>query len=280
MNLRLILLFTILYPVAGYTQTEANSFSSIAEELIVTSRKREENSQSVPISISAFSGETIEEIGIFTYEDLDRISPNLQVVKNGAYGTAAVTIRGVGGSGISVTSESQAATYIDGAYIPRTQGNFLDLWDLERVEVLKGPQGTLFGKNSTVGAVSFFYNKPNFDSQNYKVRVGAGTDSRNELALMANLPISDITALRFSYSQEKQDGYIYNTTRNEFSGAIDAETIRLSGIYKLSKDIDILFSHVNYNRDGSRVLGACEVIAHPLNGSGPVSYTHLRDHET
>ena len=270
MNLRLILLFTILYPVAGYTQTEANSFSSIAEELIVTSRKREENSQSVPISISAFSGETIEEIGIFTYEDLDRISPNLQVVKNGAYGTAAVTIRGVGGSGISVTSESQAATYIDGAYIPRTQGNFLDLWDLERVEVLKGPQGTLFGKNSTVGAVSFFYNKPNFDSQNYKVRVGAGTDSRNELALMANLPISDITALRFSYSQEKQDGYIYNTTRNEFSGAIDAETIRLSGIYKLSNDIDILFSHVNYNRDGSRVLGACEVISHPLNGTGQI----------
>ena len=268
MNLRLILLFTILYPVAGYTQTEANSFSSIAEELIVTSRKREENSQSVPISISAFSGETIEEIGIFTYEDLDRISPNLQVVKNGAYGTAAVTIRGVGGSGISVTSESQAATYIDGAYIPRTQGNFLDLWDLERVEVLKGPQGTLFGKNSTVGAVSFFYNKPNFDSQNYKVRVGAGTDSRNELALMANLPISDITALRFSYSQEKQDGYIYNTTRNEFSGAIDAETIRLSGIYKLSNAIDIFFSHVNYNRDGNRVLGACEVIAHPLNGTG------------
>ena len=116
MNLRLILLFTILYPVAGYTQTEANSFSSIAEELIVTSRKREENSQSVPISISAFSGETIEEIGIFTYEDLDRISPNLQVVKNGAYGTAAVTIRGVGGSGISVTSESQAATYIAVSY--------------------------------------------------------------------------------------------------------------------------------------------------------------------
>ena len=112
----------------------------------------------------------------------------------------------------------------------------------------------MFGKNSTVGAVSFFYKKPNFDSQNFKVRVGAGTDSRNELALMANLPISDIAALRFSYSQEKQDGYIYNTTRNEFSGAIDAETIRLSGIYKLSNAIDILFSHVNYNRDGNRVL--------------------------
>ena len=92
MNLRLILLFTILYPVAGYTQTEANSFISIAEELIVTSRKREENSQSVPISISAFSGETIEEIGIFTYEDLDRISPNLQVVKNGAYGLSLIHI--------------------------------------------------------------------------------------------------------------------------------------------------------------------------------------------
>ena len=62
-------------------------------------------------------------------------------------------------------------------------------------------------------------NKPSFDSQNYKIRVGAGTDSRNELALMANLPDLDFTALRFSYSQEKQDGYIYNTTRNEFSGS-------------------------------------------------------------
>ena len=270
MNLRLILIFFVAFPLAGYAQIETNSFSNLAEEVIVTARKREENSQSVPISISAFTGETIEEIGIYTYEDLDRISPNLQVVKNGAYGTAAVTIRGVGGSGISVTSESQAATYIDGAYIPRTQGNFLDLWDLNRVEVLKGPQGTLFGKNSTVGAVSFFYNKPSFDSQNYKIRVGAGTDSRNELALMANLPISDFTALRFSYSQEKQDGYIYNTTRNEFSGALDAETIRLSGVYKLSEDINVFLSHVNYNRDGSRALGACRIVAHPLNGTGVV----------
>tara|TARA_A100001388_G_scaffold261141_1_gene229785 strand:- start:339 stop:2834 length:2496 start_codon:yes stop_codon:yes gene_type:complete len=268
MNLRFILIFFIVFPLAGYTQSEANSFSNLAEEVIVTARKREENSQSVPISISAYTGETIEQIGIYTYEDLDRISPNLQVIKNGAFGTAAVTIRGVGGSGISVTSESQAATYVDGVYVPRTQGNFLDLWDLERVEVLKGPQGTLFGKNSTVGAVSFFYNKPNFDSQNYKMRVGVGSDSRNELALMANLPVSDLTSLRFSYSQEKQDGYIYNTTRNEFSGAIDAETIRLSGVHKFSNDLDIFFSHVNYNRDGNRVLGACEVVAHPLNGIG------------
>ena len=121
MNLRFILIFFIVFPLAGYTQSEANSFSNLAEEVIVTARKREENSQSVPISISAYTGETIEQIGIYTYEDLDRISPNLQVIKNGAFGTAAVTIRGVGGSGISVTSESQAATYVDGVYVPRTQ---------------------------------------------------------------------------------------------------------------------------------------------------------------
>ena len=112
---------------------------------------------SIGTNIIPFTGETIEQIGIYTYEDLDQISPNLQVVKNGAYGTTAVTIRGVGGSGISVTSESKTYCYIiDGAYIPELKGNFLDLWDLNRVEMIKGPQGTLFGKNSTVGAVSFF----------------------------------------------------------------------------------------------------------------------------
>ena len=130
MRLKILLIIISLNPVLGFSQSTQNTFSNISEEVIVTARKREEGSQSVPISISAFSGETLEEVGIFTYEDLDRVSPNLQVVKNGAYGTSAVTIRGVGGSGFSVTSESQAATYIDGIYVSRTQGNFLDLWDL------------------------------------------------------------------------------------------------------------------------------------------------------
>ena len=270
MHLRILLITILLNPVLGFSQSNQNTFSNISEEVIVTARKREEGSQSVPISISAFSGETLEEVGIFTYEDLDRVSPNLQVVKNGAYGTAAVTIRGVGGSGFSVTSESQAATYIDGIYVSRTQGNFLDLWDLDRVEVLKGPQGTLFGKNSTVGAVSFFYNKPSLEGEDFKVRIGAGSDSRDELAFMANLPISANSGLRVSYSSERQDGYIYNNTLNNFSGEIDAETLRVSGLYNFNDDITLNFSHVIYNRDGSRALGACKIVAHPLNGSGAV----------
>ena len=73
----------LLNPILGFSQSSQNTFSNISEEVIVTARKREEGSQSVPISISAFSGETLEEVGIFTYEDLDRVSPNLQVVKNG-----------------------------------------------------------------------------------------------------------------------------------------------------------------------------------------------------
>ena len=85
MRLKILLIIISLNPVLGFSQSTQNTFSNISEEVIVTARKREEGSQSVPISISAFSGETLEEVGIFTYEDLDRVSPNLQVVKNGAY---------------------------------------------------------------------------------------------------------------------------------------------------------------------------------------------------
>ena len=85
---------------------------------------------------------------------------------------------------------------------------------------------------------------------------------------MANLPISDHSGLRVSYSNERQDGYIYNNTLNNFSGEIIADTLRVSGLYIFNDDLTLNLSHVIYNRDGSRALGACKIVAHPLNGSG------------
>jgi iron complex outermembrane receptor protein len=132
--------------------------AQIIEEVIVTAQKREENIQDVPISIQAFSGETLEVKGIHTVADLQQVTSGLQF--GSTAGFPIVFLRGVGTDVFLPTEDPSITTYIDGIYIPMSQGVAQGLGGVQRVEVLKGPQGTLFGRNSTGGAISIVTKKP------------------------------------------------------------------------------------------------------------------------
>ena len=165
-----------------------NSFQEITtiEEIVVTSRRREESAQTVPVAISAYTENDLVSKNISTIDDVDNIAPNFSFFQNGSIGNASsVGIRGVGNSFSSSLREPSVGIYVDGAYISRQQGNLFDFWDLDRLEVIKGPQGTLFGRNNTTGAVQVIYNKPLF-SDEAKIKVGFGSRLLNESALMFN----------------------------------------------------------------------------------------------
>ena len=131
---------------------EAETRSDGLAEIVVTAQKRAENVQDVPISITAFTGETLAAAGIEDVRDLRRITPNLNFTTAAQTANTRIQIRGVGTSGNSAI-EPSVASFVDGVYIPRIGSLLAGLNDISSVEVLRGPQGTLFGRNASMGAV-------------------------------------------------------------------------------------------------------------------------------
>ena len=123
------------------------------EEITVTARRREENLQRTPVSIAAFTAAELEERSSFTLDSIGKMTANMKFEKgsSGNRNSAHVFIRGVGQKDNSITNDPGVGIYVDGVYFPRIQGSVIDLLDIERIEVLRGPQGTLFGKNTVGG---------------------------------------------------------------------------------------------------------------------------------
>ncbi|MBK8994094.1 MAG: TonB-dependent receptor [Gammaproteobacteria bacterium] len=159
------------------------------EEMVVTAQKREENLQAVPISISALSATDIERRGVNNAADLMSTMPNMGgFTSPGSRGTSAVTMRGVaGGSPANLSVDQAIAQYIDGVLIGKQVGSTLDVAELERVEVLRGPQGTLYGRNSTGGAINFITRKPTGEFGG-KITATVGSDSLWGLRGNVNTP--------------------------------------------------------------------------------------------
>lgn len=156
---------TIPVDVAGEqeaaTTTEGEAARGSIEEIVVTAQKREENLQDVPIAISAFTSDQLETQGTQTTKDLTQITPGLTITELAGY--TFIYLRGVGSDAFVASADPSIATYVDGVYVPIGHGFAQELGSVERVEVLKGPQGTLFGRNSTGGAISVTTKKPGND---------------------------------------------------------------------------------------------------------------------
>lgn len=178
--------------------------SRFLEEIVVTAQKREENLQDVPISINAFSADALEVRGINNPTDLKLVTPSL--VYDELVGYAVIYIRGVGADLLTPTAEPSVATYIDGVYLPLNHGLAKDFTPVERVEVLKGPQGTLFGRNATGGAINIITVKPDED---WRIRTEAGIGSFSEKRAKAYLagPLFDGLTFSIAGLYSDQDPY-------------------------------------------------------------------------
>jgi iron complex outermembrane recepter protein len=199
-------------------------------EIIVTAQKRSESVQKVPISIAAFNGETLEKANVLTVMDLPRIASNFQSVRSSNTGSTRIGIRGVG-SLANTLIEPSVAVFVDGVYVPRSGSILGSFLDMEGVEVLRGPQGTLFGRNASVGALSLRSALPRNEFSG-EVSGEAGSFDRYKLSGHVNIPLGENIAARFAgmgqwYKgpwQNRLDGKRYGGSDDmAFRGTIKAD---------------------------------------------------------
>ena len=199
-------------------------------EIIVTAQKRSESVQKGPISIAAFNGETMEKANVLTVMDLPRIASNFQSVRSSNTGSTRIGIRGVG-SLANTLIEPSVAVFVDGVYVPRSGSILGSFLDMEGVEVLRGPQGTLFGRNASVGALSLHSALPRNEFSG-AVSGEAGSFDRYKLSGHVNIPLGENIAARFAgmgqwYKgpwQNRLDGKRYGGSDDmAFRGTIKAD---------------------------------------------------------
>jgi iron complex outermembrane receptor protein len=193
-------------------EPQAAADTTELQDIIVTAERRSTNLQDTPLSILAVTQTEITAKGIEDLEDLSKFSPNLSISPTRGSGNNAANfvIRGIAGGG-GATGERGVGLYVDGVYVPRTSGAILRVLDVDRVEVLRGPQGTLFGRNSTGGAIRIFSKQPTSKTEAY-IRGTIGNMDRRDIVGMVNLPLGDTFAIRAQGAYLDQDGYVKRGT--------------------------------------------------------------------
>jgi iron complex outermembrane receptor protein len=191
----------------GAAQTSAAQETTVFEPVIVTAQKREQNIYEVPVAISAFTAETMERQGISDLTDIGKFVPNLNVTGFSAGHTSSVNpfIRGIGLQDHLITTDPGVGVYLDGVYLGRQVGQNWSLANIERVEVLRGPQGTLYGRNSIGGAINIITRQPG-DEEGGRVSFTGGSRGRMNADFYTNMQLSDRFAMSLTGAYQHRDG--------------------------------------------------------------------------
>jgi iron complex outermembrane receptor protein len=185
------------------------------EEIVVTAQKRAENLQDVPITITALSADRLEDSGFNNISDLAMMSPSMQF---GNFGPITfVTMRGIGNENTTAGGDPGVAMHIDGVYLGRPAAALFTAFDMERVEILRGPQGTLYGRNATGGSINLITKKPDLEAFTGEADITYGDYDWVRARARVNVPLSETVGLRLAAYKEERDGY----TENNYPGGKD-----------------------------------------------------------
>ncbi len=239
-------------------------------DIIVTATRRETTLQSTPIAVSAFGQAQLDRQQVKDVTDLARFVPSLQFNQQGDQSAVLLTLRGIGNdSAYTEVADPEVAIYVDGIYSPRSQGASVLMYDMERVEVLRGPQGTLFGRNATVGALSLISAKPKLGVFEGNVEVVAGNYDRLGVRGAINIPVTDTLAFRVAFVTDRHDGYAdfqpapdvpginrsaFVTTGKKYYAA-DQQSGRVSMLWKPSDRFSWNLSAEGFLDNGAPVIG-------------------------
>jgi iron complex outermembrane recepter protein len=247
-NARLGLVTAMLAVSGAGMPFSVNAQPAALEEVIVTATRRDESLQDVPIMVDAFSAEVIQEAGIQNANDIATLTPSLSISTNTTPFTAAFRIRGIGTSQSDIALEPSVGLFIDDVYLNRSGLGMSDLTDIERIEVLHGPQGTLYGKNTNAGAISIFTKRPNADEFEGYVESTVGDYDLGRLTAATSGPLSDTIAYRLTGNVNQQDGYFDNSGGEDLNGADDWYVIGKL-LYEPSDTLAFLLTGSRVDRD-------------------------------
>ena len=217
-------------PASAQAQTAGvEAASSEIEVIVVTARKREESLQDVPIAVSTVSGEQMLETHITRATEIQNYIPNLTI--NGAFGVVnpQIFIRGVGNNDFNDNAGATVGVYQDEVYLSAPAGKLVQTYDLESVQVLRGPQGTLFGRNNTAGAIAFTSTRPDGNFEGY-VRATLGNFERMDFEGAMSFPISESLSGRVAVQRNTRAGYADNLDENGRSARRSATSKSWPGV--------------------------------------------------
>ena len=237
------------------TTSVGTGASDSSDEILVTARRRQENAQDIPIAVSVVGGEHIDNTGSFNVGRLQQLTPTLQFYSSNPRNTA-VNIRGIGVP-FGLTSdgfEQGVGIYIDDVYYARVASATFDFLDVAQIEVLRGPQGTLYGKNTTAGAINIRTNQPTFDFEG-KAEISVGNYDFRQAKASVSGPLSDTLAARLALSTTSRRGTIFNQTTDRFIQSQDNLGLRGQLLWEASDDLSVTLVG-DYNRQSAVCCGS------------------------
>ncbi|MGO4552105.1 TonB-dependent receptor [Lysobacter sp. 2RAF19] len=244
-------------------KTDANATPAELDRVIVTARRRAEDLQDVPIAVTSLDGNELRSRAAEDLSALSAATPNLVLYNARAFNSAVTaTIRGVGQFDPVWGVEPAVAIYIDDVYLARPQAALLDILDVERIEVLRGPQGTLYGKNTIGGAIKYVTRPPEpyFSGS---VQVTAGSYARLDGKALLNIPLGDTLRSRFAFGRYTRDGYGSNLVTGEDVSDRDASVMRATFDWLPAESVDVRLAWDRY-RDRSHAMGARRMLTSPF----------------
>ena len=235
--------------------------------ITVTARRRDENLLDVPIAVTAFSGEALERQGATDITDLSDTTPNVTLeTSRGTNTTLTAFIRGVGQQDPVAGFEAGVGLYLDDVYLNRPQAAVLDIYDVERIEVLRGPQGTLYGRNTIGGAIKYVTRRLDRRARTSNVRANVGTDEQLDLIVSASTPLSDQIRIGASAARLSRDGFGENLNNGLDNYNRDVWAARGTVELEPASNIFLRFSG-DYSLDNSDPRNGHRLIAGLLSGA-------------
>ena len=235
--------------LAPTTTVLAEESSRAMEEVVVTSRRQEESVQDVPLSVTAFGEEAIERTKPNTLRDFDGLVPNVYIGMNTAGpGASALYIRGVGYADIEKTQSPQVGVIVDGIQMGSSTGQLVDMFDVASIEVNRGPQGVLFGKNTIGGNIVVNRIKPQYNEFGVKASIEAGNYNSQTVKARVNIPIvDDKLALKVGFNERERDGFYNNVTLNRSAGDVDfsSQTAALAWAINDRAELVVTYDRIN-----------------------------------
>lgn len=230
-----------LSPLAASAADTPASEPAEVEVVTVTAQKRVQDTLDVGLNVAVVAAEDLAARRVTQVADIAAFTPNIGIKENMPGILPVVTIRGVGLNDFSVVNNPSAGVYVDEVYLSSLALMNFDLFDLERMEALKGPQGTLYGRNSTAGAINVVTAKPSFRGREGRLAASYGDYEALDLEGMVNLPVSDTFALRLAGKYVRQDeGYFLNRSLGRDIGRRDVRMVRAQALWRPTPDLEVL----------------------------------------
>ena len=247
----------------------ADDGAGTTESITVTAQSRTQKSQAVPIPLQVMTSEQVDKLGANNLGDVNGYIPGLTVDSTQPT-QPDFTLRGLGASDFGIGTDSPVGVYVDGVYTGKTGGSLMNFNDVQRIEVLKGPQGTLFGRNSAAGAISIVNNEPSTAAPHYEGKVRVGQYGERDEEALINQPINDAMAFRFSAVNQHTDGWITDAATGQKLNGTKNWGTRASFLWEPAAQSKVVISweHEELNQKARPAIGL--VAMPPAPGLPPV----------